>query len=76
MFATTLAGPEPAPLAASCPGGVARQYRVQQHDPRSPSEWRLYASFRDQWHAQQCLEDLQCRGIQARIVAYSSLPTA
>ena len=76
MFATTVASFELAPLAVNCPGGLARQYRVQQHDPCSASGWRLYASFREQWHAQQCLEDLQCRGIQARIVAYSSLPTA
>ncbi len=67
---------ESQPLAANCPGGVARQYRVQCFDAASQSEWKLHATFREEWHARQCLADLQSRGIKARVVAYSALPTA
>src|SRR5688500_8379825 len=34
-------------LAVACPGGMARQYRVQVADAASPSQWRLVGSFRE-----------------------------
>ena len=76
MFVDGFEREAPAPQAASCPGGMARQYRVQCYDASSQSDWKLHASFRDHWHAQQCLEDLQSRGIRARVIAHSSHPTA
>jgi hypothetical protein len=76
MIAKRFDRPEPAPLAVNCPGGMACQYRVQYFDGASESRWKLHASFRDPHHAQQCLDELQSRGITARLIAYRALPTA
>lgn len=76
MIATRFDPAPPALLAVNCPGGLASQYRVQYYDLASESRWQLHASFRDPRRAQQCLDDLQARGITARLIAYRALPTA
>lgn len=60
---------------ASCPGGLARQFRVQIFSPDTPSHWKLVESFADLGTACACAERLQDAGEQIRVVA-CSLPAA
>ena len=46
-------------VAASCPGGMARQFRVQVTSSETPSQWKLVGSFRDPRAADQCAADQQ-----------------
>jgi len=62
--------------AASCPGGMARQYRVQVASVETPSSWKLVGSFRDATKARQCAAMLQQAGTRARVVDCRALPTA
>jgi len=61
---------------ASCPGGMARQFRVQIFSGETPSNWKLVDSFADLSDACSCAERLQDAGEQIRVVACRSLPTA
>jgi hypothetical protein len=63
-------------IAASCPGGAARHFRVQVASVETPSQWKLVGSFRDPRQAGQCAARIQKAGQKTRIVAYSALPTA
>lgn len=63
------------PVAVSSPGGAARQYRVQYHKP-AESDWHLYATFRSRDEAEDCEKQLQQRGLESRVVAFSLCPTA
>jgi len=63
-------------VAVSCPGGMARQFRVQVASGETSSHWKLVGSFRDSRLARQCAADLQKAGQVARVVAWSVLPTA
>ena len=60
---------------ASCPGGLARQFRVQIWNCETPSHWKLVESFSDLGEACSCAERLQDAGEQIRVVA-CKLPTA
>ena len=60
---------------ASCPGGMARQFRVQVWNPETPSHWKLVESFTELGDACSCAERLQDAGQQIRVVA-CNLPTA
>ena len=60
---------------ATCPGGIARQYRVQFHDSRAES-WQVHATFTSREAAQACLARLLAGGCRARLVDYSRCPTA
>ena len=60
---------------ASCPGGMARQFRVQIFSAEIPSHWQLVESFADLSEACSCAERLQDAGEQIRVVA-CKLPTA
>jgi hypothetical protein len=60
---------------ASCPGGMARQFRVQIWNCETPSHWKLVESFADLSEACSCAERLQIAGEQIRVVA-CNLPTA
>ena len=62
--------------AASCPGGMARQFRVQVASVETPSNWKLVGSFRDGNKARQCAAVLQQAGTRARVVDCRALPTA
>jgi hypothetical protein len=62
--------------AASCPGGMARQYRVQVASVETPAGWKLVGSFRDADKAHQCAARLQQDGSRARVVDCRALPTA
>ena len=62
-------------LVASTPGGLARQYRVQFLPP-GEKDWQLFASFKKREPAVTCAQDLQSRGITARILAFRMCPTA
>jgi hypothetical protein len=62
--------------SAACPGGMARQYRVQVHDTELPQGWRLVGSFRDAESAARCAEQWGECGQQARIIDCRALPTA
>ena len=61
---------------ASCPGGMARQFRVQVWNCEAPSHWQLVESFADLSEACSCAERLQDAGEQIRVVACRNLPTA
>lgn len=63
-------------VSASCPGGMARQFRVQVSSSETPSCWKLVESFRDQAQADRCVERLKDAGQAARIIACGTLPTA
>jgi hypothetical protein len=69
--------PQPTyPIGVSCPGGMARQYRVQTAPPDAPAAWKLAGSFRDATTAYQCASRLAEAGHHARIIACKNLPTA
>ncbi len=70
------AGSTAAVIAASCPGGMARQFRVQIRDDEAPSHWKLAGSFADWDEASSCAEQLEAAGAETRVVACRSLPTA
>ena len=63
-------------LAVACPGGMARQFRVQVRDERMPHLWQMVGSFRDAEAAHAAVERLQQAGTPARIVECRALPTA
>jgi hypothetical protein len=63
-------------VAVSCPGGMARQFRVQVASGETPSQWKLVGSFRDSRAARECAARLQSAGQQARVVTCGALPTA
>ena len=69
-------GAGPAVLSAACPGGMARQYRVQVRDERAASKWSLAGIFRESWEAQAAADRLVELGAPARVVQCRSLPTA
>ena len=64
------------PIGVSCPGGMARQYRVQMAAPDAPEAWKLAGSFRDVTAAYQCASKLAESGQHSRIIACTALPTA
>jgi hypothetical protein len=64
------------PIGVSCPGGIARQYRVQTAAPDAPEAWKLAGSFRDVTTAYQCASQLAEKGQHTRIIACTNLPTA
>jgi hypothetical protein len=63
-------------IAASCPGGMAPQFRVQVTSDQTPSHWQLVGSFHDLTEANACAERLILAGEQTRVVACRTLPTA
>ena len=63
-------------LSASCPGGIARQFRVQISSHETPSRWKLAGSFRDAGQARACADELRRHGSETRIVCCRSLATA
>ncbi len=63
-------------LAVACPGGMARQFRVQARDERVPSLWRLVGSFREVELAQAAAQRLVSVGTATRVVECRALPTA
>jgi hypothetical protein len=64
------------PIGVSCPGGIARQYRVQTATPDAPQAWQLAGSFRDVATAYRCASQLADSGQHTRIIACTNLPTA
>ena len=62
-------------MAVNSPGGLARQLRVQ-YQATSTADWRLYAAFRRRDQAEQCLDQLNRDGYQARMVDYAICPAA
>lgn len=63
-------------IAASCPGGIARQYRVQVASGETASQWKLVGSFRDLRAAGECAERHTGNGHETRVLACRALPTA
>lgn len=63
-------------VAVSCPGGMARQFRVQIQSTDTPTGWKQVGSFRDRWQAGECAERYQKAGQKTRVVVCSALPTA
>ena len=63
-------------VAASCPGGMARQFRVQVESDETVSHWKLAGSFGDAEDARRCAAALEEAGLHARVVACRNLPTA
>jgi len=63
-------------LAVACPGGMARQFRVQVPDEATASQWRLVGSFREGWAAEAAACRLVETGTPARVVQCRALPTA
>jgi hypothetical protein len=67
---------QPSVIAVSCPGGQARQFRVQVASADAPNHWKLVGNFRDAASAGHCAIQHSESGQQVRIVACSALPTA
>jgi hypothetical protein len=65
-----------ATIGVSCPGGLARQFRVQVTSIETPSRWKLVGSFRDSTEAGRCAANLKATGQLARIIDCRHLPTA
>jgi hypothetical protein len=63
-------------LSVACPGGMARQFRVQVRDERTPGFWQLVGSFRQAGEAHAAVERLQNAGKPARVIECRALPTA
>ncbi len=63
-------------IAVSCPGGMARQYRVQVQSTDTPAGWKQVGSFRDRRQASECAARHQKAGQNTRVVVCSALPTA
>lgn len=63
-------------VSPSCPGGLARQFRVQIWNGETPSQWSLAESFDSLDSATACAERLMLAGEEIRIVACRALPTA
>jgi hypothetical protein len=63
-------------IAVSCPGGMARQFRVQIASSETPSHWQLAGTFRDDNAARQCADQLRQTGALARVLECRALPTA
>jgi len=63
-------------IAVSCPGGMARQFRVQVESGETPAGWKLVGSFRDQRQAGECAAKCQKAGQKTRVVACIAMPTA
>ena len=53
--------------AASCPGGIARQFRVQVASGETPSNWKLVGSFRDGRKAGECAARHEQAGQTTRV---------
>ncbi len=64
------------PISVSCPGGMARQFRVQVASTESPELWKLVGSFRDFTSAERCAAQLIDAGEHTRVIACTALPTA
>ncbi len=63
-------------LSVACPGGMARQFRVQVRDQATASNWRLVGSFREVGAAEAAVERLAEAGTAARLIECRALPTA
>lgn len=63
-------------LSAACPGGMARQFRVQVPDEATASRWRLVGCFREARAAKAAALLLVETGTAARIIDCRTLPTA
>ena len=63
-------------IAVSCPGGMARQFRVQVESGDTSAGWKLVGSFRDKRQAGECAAKCQKAGQRTRVVAFNALPTA
>jgi hypothetical protein len=63
-------------VVASCPGGIARQFRVQIKSSETSSHWQLVGSFRDWRRARDCAIKHEDAGHHARIIDCRWLPTA
>ena len=63
-------------VSVSCPGGIARQFRVQVESDETLSHWKLAGSFGDAEDARRCAAALEQAGHHARIIACRNLPTA
>ncbi|MBW8884660.1 MAG: hypothetical protein JF612_07755 [Planctomycetia bacterium] len=63
-------------IAVSCPGGMARQFRVQVESGETPAGWKQVGSFRDSRQAGECAARHQKAGQKTRVVACRALPTA
>ena len=75
MSISTAAVPQSRLVAVSSPGGLARQVRVQ-YRAQSTLNWHWYASFQTPYQAQQCVDELQQDGVQARLVDYLHCPAS
>jgi hypothetical protein len=62
--------------SAACPGGIARQFRVQVQDAHLPHGWRLVGSFRDAAAAAFCATRESNQGRVSRVIECRTLPTA
>jgi hypothetical protein len=63
-------------IAVSCPGGMARQFRVQVASAETACHWRMVGSFSNHATADQCAVRWRETGARARVIECRSLPTA
>jgi hypothetical protein len=63
-------------ISVSCPGGMARQYRVQIASVDTPEGWKHAGTFHSVHMAKECALRLTEAGQQARVLACTALPTA
>lgn len=60
----------------SCPGGIARQFRVQVAGTDGPLAWQLVGAFRQRAEAEKCVAALKPISSRIRVVECRALPTA
>jgi hypothetical protein len=73
---SSASGPKVAVIGVSCPGGMARQFRVQVASQETACRWRMVGSFRDDTAASRCAEHWRQAGASARVIVCRALPTA
>ena len=61
--------------AASYPGGVPPNFRVQFWDERGGA-WKLFASCKDLDRAENYLTTLEMRGLSSRVINFTRCPSA
>ena len=63
-------------ISVSCPGGMARQFRVQIASIETAQGWKHAGTFHSVHMAKECALRLNEAGQRARVVACTALPTA
>lgn len=69
------AQPQLLTISAVCPGGIARQFRVQVQE-HAADVWRSVKNCTDAEQAEQDAAEWASRGYRVRVIGYRTAPTA